>query len=516
MSPPRAASRSVPTLAPAVAGFAGTALGLGYAAPARATNVMGFPDNGTEPMSRGGAWVARASNPLATFYNPAGLAGQKSGVLLDTNIVVNKICFQRSGPGSKLDVPPNGVGYSEVCNSNSGSLQPLPALAAVLRVTDRLGIGLSIAPPSVYGTLTYPETVTTKNGFGANVALPAGQRYILLEQGGIALNTTLGAGYEVLDNLRIGAGFIWGLAKYKVANANMSVSPARQADGSYRDPVTGDVRADFDVADWFIPGVTVGVLYSPIDRIDVGANVIAQEAFDGHGDLTLKANYWTNNGISSNPAVTKSSDVQKGLGHFRVANPLEAHLGGRYHHPRSELKKKVRDPFADDVFDVEVDLSYTRNSAYERAMLRFPKDPVIQVQGTPGIVPENNDFEFRVKGDTVGLRVGGEYVVLPAQLAVRAGGWYEPNVSNDQYANVAFLASQRIGVALGGAYRIGPVDVEAGYMHVFFKPVDNGGNGKLLVVSGDATSGYRSPYPINGGRFTESANIFSLGATARF
>jgi long-chain fatty acid transport protein len=368
----------------------------------------------------------------------------------------------------------------------------------------------------VYGTLEYPETVSTRNGFGADVQLPAAQRYILLEQGGIALNTTLGAGYEVMDNLRIGAGFVWGFASYKVANANMSVSPTRRADGSYRDPVTADVRADLDVADWFMPGLTFGVLYSPIDRIDVGANVVAQEAFDAHGDLSLKANYWTTNGVSGNTTVTKSADVQKGLAHFRIANPLDARLGARYHHPRSELKKRVRDPLADDVFDVELDVSYTRNSAYQRAELRFPNRPIVPVLGTPGNVPENNDFEFRVKGDTIGLRVGGDYVVLPAQLAVRAGGWYEPNVSNDAYANVAFLASQRFGLALGGVYRVGPVDVEAGYMHVFVTPVDNGGNGKLLVVSGDASAGYRSPYPINGGRFTQSANIFSLGATARF
>ncbi len=42
---------------------------------ASATTVLEVGENGSEQMGRGGAWVARASDPLAAFYNPAGLAG---------------------------------------------------------------------------------------------------------------------------------------------------------------------------------------------------------------------------------------------------------------------------------------------------------------------------------------------------------------------------------------------------------------------------------------------------------
>ena len=51
------------------------------AAEARATDATEFPDNGSEQGMRGGAWVARASDPLAAFYNPAGLAGQPSRLI---------------------------------------------------------------------------------------------------------------------------------------------------------------------------------------------------------------------------------------------------------------------------------------------------------------------------------------------------------------------------------------------------------------------------------------------------
>ena len=57
------------------------------AASAKASNVTEFPDNGSEQLGRGGAWIARASDPVATFYNPAGLAGQRSKLTAQLNLV---------------------------------------------------------------------------------------------------------------------------------------------------------------------------------------------------------------------------------------------------------------------------------------------------------------------------------------------------------------------------------------------------------------------------------------------
>ncbi|MCC6898933.1 MAG: outer membrane protein transport protein [Polyangiaceae bacterium] len=499
----------------------GAAAVLGASLPARATDVQDFPDTGTEPLGRSGAWVARASSPLATLQNPAGLAGQQTGVLANVHLVLNKVCFQRQGDGERIRVGQNGLRYPEVCNENKGTPSVLPAVAGVLRASERFGLGLSVAPPNVYGALRFPETVRIRNDQGAKPELPSPQRYMLLEQDGIALNTTVSAGFEAAKGFRVGLGFVWGFASYTLANANMSLSPS-PVNGVYQDPVTEDVRAELSVADWFIPGATFGMLYSPTRNLDLGVNVFMQAAFDAHGDLALKANYWTNNGTADDPDVTDSSKVEKGLGHFRMANPLEARLGARFHQPRHSRATPggVRDPLADDLFDLELDVSYSKNSDYDRGQLRFPASPAVPVKGTANgaVVPENNDIDFRVKRDSVGVRLGGDWVVVPARVAVRAGGFWEPNVQNDEYANVSFLASQRVGLSVGGTYRLAMVDLEAGYMHVFFSEIDNGDRGKLLVVSGDANASppFRSPYGINSGRFRQSVNVFSVGATARF
>ena len=483
---------------------------------ARATDVLDFAELGTQSMGRGGAWVARATSPLATFYNPAGLAGQRSGASLDVALVFDEICFTRAGDGSTLQ---SGVAYpGEVC-SESGP-EPLPTVAGVYGLMDELGIGLSVAPPSLYGGIRFPETVKGRNIAGADAEFPSPQRYLLLESDGLFLNTTLSAGYAITPQVRVGAGFIWGLANYKLANANQSVPVTPQPDGSYRDPEITDVRAAIDVTDLFIPGVVLGVLVSPLHQLDVGLTVTAQEAFDGHGDLETKSNYWTGAGVSNNPTVGNSSDAGEDLAHFRLPNPLDVRLGARFHWPRDDAPPRPeRDPLVDDVFDFEVDVSYTRNSAYQEAQLRFPAEPIIEVKGTGGRTPQNADVPFKLKGDTLGVRVGGDFMVLPGRLAVRAGGWYEPDVQRAEFLNVALLASQRIGLAAGAQLRLAFVDIEVSAMHVMFDEVDNGGNGRTLAVSGDAGAipiPFRSAYAVNGGKVSRSATILSLGGTARF
>jgi len=86
---------------------------------AHATNVTEFPDNGSEQMGRGGAWVARASDPLAAFYNPAGLAGQNTRLTVQVNINTNHTCFTRQKSAFDTTQEPladaNGV-FPKVCN----------------------------------------------------------------------------------------------------------------------------------------------------------------------------------------------------------------------------------------------------------------------------------------------------------------------------------------------------------------------------------------------------------------
>src|SRR3954469_7807824 len=89
---------------------------------AGASNVTEVPDNGSEQQARGGAWIARASDPLATFYNPAGLAGQTSSVTGQTSVYFHQTCFTRLRAANDTSqdpmVDPTGH-FPRVCNDVS-------------------------------------------------------------------------------------------------------------------------------------------------------------------------------------------------------------------------------------------------------------------------------------------------------------------------------------------------------------------------------------------------------------
>jgi long-chain fatty acid transport protein len=56
-----------------------------------------YPDNGARALGRGGAFVAKADDPTALYYNPAGL-GLLGGtnLLLSVNLVDVTHSFQRA------------------------------------------------------------------------------------------------------------------------------------------------------------------------------------------------------------------------------------------------------------------------------------------------------------------------------------------------------------------------------------------------------------------------------------
>ncbi len=82
--------------------------------------------------------------------------------------------------------------------------------------------------------------------------------------------------------------------------------------------------------------------------------------------------------------------------------------------------------------------------------------------------------------------------------------------------NLDFHQGFKGGISGGATFRVWLVDIHAAYQHVFYGTLDNGGDGELRALSGDATSGYRSEQTVNGGSFEQSLDEVGLGATIRF
>ncbi len=511
---------------------------------AHVTGVIEFPDNGSEQEGRGGAWVARASDPLAAFYNPAGLAGQQTRLTVQANISTQNTCFTRvkgTNDTTADGVQPGGS-YPNVCQN--GSFFPNPQLAFTYRLTDRIGLGLAVLGPSAVGGVTWPD-------FQGKA--PAANRYLLISSSVLLLTPSIGVGWEPIDGLRVGASFIAGTAP---SIDFINAAPAL-VDGT-PSPAQNDIRSELKASAPFIPGFSLGAIWSPLESLDVAGWYKYMAPVNATGDVTTITGFYstppnpiygdTKLANCNNPMLTNNPCGSGNNAKVTLPLPMEAKLGVRYHMPRSgaAVNPHLRDPIAQDLFDVEADFTWANDSASNAIQLRFPGTPggLGTIPANPGIttsavLPPNADVTHNFK-DVFGVRLGGDYNVLPDQLALRAGGFFESAAAVQQYQNIDFDAASRFGVALGGTYRfrIGdhPLDLMAGYGHVFFANLTNtnpsapglagltgevcpGGAGNRVANSNTCTQGnqqYRTPWAVNLGTITSSIDVINVGASFGF
>jgi len=533
---------------------------LALADKARATDATEFPDNGSEQSGRGGAWVARASDPLATFYNPAGLAGQPTRLVLQSNFGSQRTCFTRvkaSNDTTNDGVGPGGV-YPQICNG--AGYNPDPQLAMTIQLTPRIGLGLLplLAPSSAGASSSYPE-------FAAVAGIPnspSPAHYLLTSQNIVVFTPTVGLGVEVVDRLRLGVSFQWGIAHMSFSTGVPSVND----DGET--PATNDVKANLTAHDYFIPGFTLGAIWSPTDRIDLATWYKWSAPISASGDAQTQYPYYmaTATGMPGNITTTNTSQPNCGFASpvtmnnpcgsggnasVHVARPMEAKIGVRFHVPRINIPydEHTRDPMAQDVFDVEADLTWANDSAMNNLYIRFPSTSGLGSLpinlGADGIssIPPNADIPLHYS-DVAGVRVGGDWNLLPDQLAARAGGFFQTPAqtgANVQYQNLPFANGSQFGLAVGATYRLHlgsrtrALELSAGFEHVFLSTESYDGPGGIDALAGTpcnptenpgtAPSGgscanghpkYRTEWAVNLGTITNSINVINAGLGYRF
>jgi long-chain fatty acid transport protein len=514
-----------------------------------AGNGLEIPENGTEVMGRGGAWTARADTALAAALNPAGLAGQETNLVVNANLTWQSMCFQRAGTypdaqaagvaGTRFNPDFYGQPYPEVCKKNGfGDLNVVPQLGAVIRINERLGIGiLPLWTPSGTGKAVWPDADLSA-GYGVQTAngsfAPAPQRFLLLERNARIIMPTFAAGYELLPGVRVGAAFQWVITTF---NSALSSQATQSVAGV--DPALGPASTTRSEVKWtslFTPAAVFGVLASPTPNLDIGAmfrwsaDIVKRE-----GDVKISAPYYGR----SRTAADTPAETEAKVREFRLAQPMDLRLGVRWHMPRKDATAPAgapRDFLATDVYDVELDLTYSRNSSFDQITILFPENQRVAfgASANASFIPPDASVPKKWK-DTVGARLGGEYVVIPNQLGVRLGGFWQSKGQDEKYLNIDFHPGEMFGFYLGGTIRVASkVDIAVGYGRIFVRAFDNtatGGDVRALVGTPPAAGGgptypgvcddpnvpaYRSCEVVNTGRLTSGYNMFSLGTTVRF
>ena len=533
-------------------------LGTGTAA---ASTAIESPDNGVQQTGRGGAWFVRADDPLAAYFNPAAMAFQASGVHVGAALMFQSRCFTRQGedglavspgggiPGPGTVVPAGDKAIAPPANTcgTGGGLFPNPNLAAVFRISNRFAVGLAVVGPHTDGHNTWPESLPYTNRFGVDktkdaagneipLTQPSPNRYMLVSADALLLFPTLSAAYAPTDSLSFGVGLTWGIATASFTNFAEAI---RTDDHALPDNFTNDIRAKLEAKDLFMPGLIVSALWMPSKNLDLSAWFRLQDAFKTEtADVTLEANYWKSTGVKNEAAdITVTNHVDKGT--LKLNLPMEAKLGLRYHQNREgggarpswatkNPTRRTRDPMSEELFDIEVNFTWANNSAIDQLYLSFQPGLTVNLGGgVASPLPTNANIPHYFK-DVVGVRLGGDYNVIPNRLALRAGGFYETKGQNDEFLGLDFDNAQKYGVGGGATLRLGPVDVSASFLHTFYGTLDNRGKGAVHALSGDdkscavltnegpAPTCNRSEQAINGGKLAQSLNEIGVGATVRF
>jgi long-subunit fatty acid transport protein len=538
---------------------------------AGATTVLELGENGSEQMARGGAWVARASDPLATFYNPAGLAGQETRLTLQGNINIQSTCFTRlkaPNDGTAQDgnlsaasstVAP-GQYYPQVCNNAfapTTSNGVVPQIGITYRVTPRLGLGfVFVTPSAAAASQTWPSTVDGG---------PAPQRYLLLSGAAVVVTPTLGVGWEPIDNLRIGASFMWGIANIDFQNDSWATNSGLVGSPANPSPANNDIKGEISVSNYFVPGFTLGAIWTPVENLDIAgwykfmstidAKGSVKTTFQNGGPGNITDTTYTDCGTPGGKPLCSANSVE-----MKIPIPMEAKLGVRYHKPRAGVPQEHRrDPLATDAYDLEADFTWANDSSFSTINISLPTIPVnINGVNTLASLPANasipNGFQ-----DVFGVHVGGDYNLISDALAIRAGGYFQTAAQPAEYQNLDFVGQWEAGFALGATYRLhlagapkkNAIEISAGFGHTFIgtssyttndpqhtgvhalsgtpcngqvqssgsAPTGSWSQANAAGTNGNCTDGVqqdRSEWPVNLGTITNSFNQINLGASYRF
>ncbi len=535
-----------------------------------------FATVGTRALGRGGAFGARADEPLAAEFDPAMLTELPGLQLqLDTHLAFLTACYARGGAyGDALDMPeqnfdamnplrfgpsdqppPNGyqgVPRPEVCNE--APLAPIPALALSWRPTRSLGFAFSVLPPAAVGARRFGsvDDMTVSASGAANGRMPSPARYMVAEEQVLLVWPSLSVGYRATPWLALGATWGFGIARMAFLNATRAIAGTDFA---------GDIRTNLVATDPFVPRATIAVHLTPIDALDVSLAFTWTDDVKADGRLELTSGIYQRHPVEERvPSADCSGSADRcdrgpieGV-RLRAPMPWKARFALRYADrisPRPEdpadverLSGRTEDAMANERWDLELDVEYTAASRVEDFVISIPDGASLQLAGigdTP--LPRTVVLPHRWQ-DQWAFRLGGDYNLIPGMAAVRAGLSYETRGLDPAYAQLDFMPFERIGLHTGLTLRIGKFDVSLAYAHYFQESITvreadveepsvgtacpsdeatrpgcvvggrfEGGRG-VPQVTASAFGG--SPKVVNQGTFSGDIDLLSVGLRYRF
>ena len=404
------------------------------AAEAQADGGYYSGNKGAHASGRAGAFTAKADDLSAVIYNPAGLARLDGPMIqIGNRLSYNALEFTRAPTldWGETGIPPY-VGFAPVKNGVPWQgLEPFAGFGSNFGLEDWGFALVAYAPPGT-SRLSFP--------------VDGGQRYLMVRREAQILNYTANAAWKYHDDFGLGVSLQW----IDVARLDYSlVIDATSFSGGHANPVSSglDMLASVRGSDHFTFNTVVGAWYRPVSFLELGvAGQVIPTRIHTHSTMSIKPL-----GEDLDEPVELRRD-RKLADDVRLSLPLpiSARAGIRY------LYETSRRP----LFDVELDLTYETWSRAER----FTLDSGDLVAGLEGQELDIGVIEIEKQWrDTVGVHLGGDYLVVPDRLTLRGGVFYESAVAKDAYASVDFVSGRQLGGALGASVFFGKLEAAVSY-----------------------------------------------------
>lgn len=476
-----------------------------------------YPDNGARALGRAGAFVARADDPSAIYYNPAGLAGQDGFELfISANLIALTATFDPAddfvlGNTARRE-------FGTLSNEADPFIAPMIAAHFDFDALPTLDFGFGIYGPSATGHRKFPNQYPIVGAFRAadgkdiserlpgspaNALLPNG---MFIEGNLLEFFTTVSVAWQPTPEWRLGLS---------LQNASF-IAEIDQAIGGAVPAV-----AQLKVHDYFTPTGIIGAQYLPTSWLEFGLSVRPPIAIDGEGTGKIKrfASPCPRGPCGDDPQLepyelagdlpTLDDDgTPNDAITFDYNHPMVVRFGLRYVHRAGPAAD------GDEVFDLELDYIYQLQSVHESYLVKFAADRAV-VPGEAGaeglsVSPVPDIDDRREYQDTHGLRLGGDYYVMPGLFTVRAGGSYETGASPEKYTHIDFPGLDQYSVAVGAGLHLDLVDIDVGYSYVGTLGRDVDESDVRLI---DITVARDKAAIVGNGRFDAHYHIVGLSTT---
>lgn len=394
-----------------------------------------FTDNGARVVGRGGAFVAKADDPIAMHYNPAGLTRWKGHKLL-AGAQLSSLYGRYTRSGIDPFVA-NGTYTSATSKDTAG-----PFIAPTLAWAyggDGWGVGFGVYGPGSNGKREFPAQ-------GAN-------RFMLNSAEILVGFVTASVAVDVTDWLTAGLSLQWVVVPQNDFSLVIDGNPDPNSP-SIEDSIAL-TEAKVETTAWNGVAVILGFHIRPMKELEIGlASRITPISLSASGKQTLTA---------VDPGSKPLLDLIK----FVDASGNEDN-GVRFDFTlapwvRTGIRYVDRDAEGGENWDLELDFVAEFWSVYEDYVLSFDGN-VKFAAGTPR--PVEAVVLPREYKDTFALKLGSD-IRLAEPLTLRLGAYVETAASPEAYTNLDFFPFFRVGMAIGASVHIGPIEISAAYQFVW-------------------------------------------------